>query len=157
MSEPTPRSPLKEATLAFLIDHGPCTDEDLAAGVLLDVHGLPYLKGGWAEAEETINTWIMLMETLRFYSIIGTGCGDTESDRSDIDHLPETCLFEEMQAREWIFCLSDGPEEAHQACEVIISMAQSAWATRYGTAADTITSLRREQWIDWTAYLYPDA
>ena len=95
--------------------------------------------------------------TLRFYSIIGTGCSDTESDRSDIDHLPETCLFEEMQAREWIFRLSDGPEEAHQACEVIISMAQSAWATRYGTAADTIIGLRREQWINWTAHLYPDA
>ena len=149
-------TPMQGAILRFIKDYGPCTDEDIDAGVLLDVHGLSYNGGGWEETMEKAAGWISLMELLRINSIIGTGCRETDAEGRPVDHLPETCLAEERESRAWISDAFQELEEGARAIELIKYMARSAWRTRYGSAAGQVMDLRIDDWIGWTCDLYPD-
>ena len=150
-------SPLQRETLAFIQDFGPCTDEDIEAGVLLQVHGLDYNGGGWEEAMEKAAAWISLMEVLREYSVIGTGCDESAENGQPCDHLPETCLSEERETHAWIVGVSSGSVGGAHAVHLITEMARSKWFTRHGAAADEEMHQRIDRWIDWTCDLCPNS
>ena len=149
-------SPLEREILTFMQDHGggPFTDEDIDAGVLLQVHGLDYNGGGWEEAMEKAAAWISLMEVLRERSVIGTGC-DGSAEHGRPDHLPETCLSEENDARDWIAGVPSGSGGGEEAVDVITEMARSRWFTKYGSLAAEVMDQRIDWWIGWTCELRP--
>jgi hypothetical protein len=150
-------SPLEREILTFMQNHGPCTDDDIDAGVLLWVHGLDYNGGGWEEAMEKAAAWISLMEALREHSVIGTGCDDSAEHGRPCDHLPETCLFEENATHAWIAGVSSGSGGGEEAIDLIKEMARAKWFTKYGSAAAEVMDQRIDRWVDWTSELCPDS
>ena len=154
MSEPL--SPLQWATLCFIRDFGPCTDEDIEAGVLLQIHGLNYNRGGWEEALEKAAAWISLMDVLREYSVIGTGCNESAKDGRPCDHLPETCLSEENETQAWIASVTSG-SGGGEAIGIITEMARARRFNRYGSDAAEVMDQRIHRWIDWTCDVCPNA
>ena len=125
--------------------------------MLLRVHGLDYNGGGWEEAMEKAASRISLMEALREHSVIGTGCDESAERGRPCDHLPETCLFEENAARDWIAGVSSGSGVGEEAIALITEMARAAWFTKYGSAAAEVMDQRITRWVDWTCELCPDS
>ena len=149
-------TPLQMATLRFIKDFGPSTDEDIEAGVLLQVHGLDYNGGGWEEAMEKAASWISLMESFREHAVIGAGCDETVEADQPADHLPETCLSEEREAHAWIADVSSGSEGGVRAIHLITKMARLQWFSSYGSNAAEEMDHRISSWIDWTCDLCPN-
>ena len=125
--------------------------------MLLQIHGLNYNRGGWEEALEKAAAWISVMEMLREYSVIGTGCNESAKDGHPCDHLPETCLSEENETRTWIAGVPSGSEGRQEAIGMVSDMARSQWLTMHGSAAAAEMRRRIDVWIHWTCDLYENA
>ena len=145
-------TPLQEAILRFVKEHGHSTKEDIEAGVLLALHGMEYRGGGWEAAMEAIRERIALMDLLRIQGTLGQGCIE-DGVRS---HLPELCLTEGRQFRAWERSSQGKGTSAEEAYHVAKRVAQWNWFKQYGEHWNTgpIMQLRVDAWMLWTSELY---
>ena len=144
--------PLEAAMLAFMVQHGDSTEEDIRAGTLLTLHGMEYRGGGWEAAMADVRERIAVMDLLRTNGAIGRSC----IEDGVIDHYPELCLTEERHTGlfEERF-MGKGTEDDDPYLRVV-SAARISWAKRYeeDIYEGQQMQARLDAWMDWSWHLY---
>lgn len=143
---------IERAMLKFLKEYGDASQEDVAVGTLLFLHGMKYMGGGWEAAIAAIRERITLMDLLRNNGSIGQACikGGVNG------HLPELCLKEEREFQVWEQRSRAKETSAGEAYPVVKRVAQWAWSKTYGEDWNTgrMMQLRVDAWIGWTNEIY---